>query len=330
MSRRFISQFGERESVDQVFLASEKQLRANRSGNLYLQVRLADRTGSLTGMFWNANDQIYNSFENGDYLRVRGTTQFYNGALQMIVTRIDKVDTEEVEESDFATLTPRQIDALVARLGEMLRSVGNFHLRNLAECFLMDEQFMSGLAGAPAGVKHHHAYRGGLLEHVVKLMEVAAVVAPLYPVIDGDLLLLGVFLHDIGKIQELTYDRELGYSDAGQMVGHLVLGVEILDQKVRQAEELSGEPVPDTLALRLKHMIISHHGSYEFGSPKLPMTLEAMALHYLDTMDAKIHAAYQLIQSDVNVDSNWTPYQANLGRKLFKGSSDQNGDNVAP
>jgi 3'-5' exoribonuclease len=126
-------------------------------------------------------------------------------------------------------------------------------------------------------------------------------------------------LHDIGKIRELTYDRELGYSDEGQLIGHLVIGVEIVDEKVHEAEKLSNEEFPGNLRLRLKHMIISHHGEYEYGSPKLPMTLESLALHYLDNLDAKMHAISQLIREDANTDSNWTPFQSHLGRKLYKG-----------
>ena len=320
MSRRFINQMGEREDIDQVFLVADKQLRANRNGNLYLQLRLSDRSGSATAMMWNASDQIYGGFDNGDYLRVQGKTQFYNGSLQIIVNRIDRADTKEIDEADFATLSTVDIDQLAKRLGEMLRGVKNVHLRNLADCFLMDEDFMSKLARAPAGIKNHHAYHGGLLEHVVSLMKLTAVVAPRYPELDSDQLLIGAFLHDIAKVDELTYERDLGYSDEGQMIGHLVMAVGMLESKVHEAEKLSGDTFPSELLLRLKHMIVSHHGEYEYGSPKLPMTLEAIALHFLDNLDAKIHTVSQLIKDDVNTDSQWTPFQANLGRKLFKGA----------
>lgn len=319
MPRRFINQLGESENIDQVFLASDKQLRTNRNGNPYLTIRLADKTGSLTGMMWNANDRIYASFDNGDYLQVQGSTQFYNGALQMIVTRVDKTPRENVDESDFVTLSSNDVDKLAGTLSEMLRGVRNYHLRNLAECYLVDEAFMAAFTAAPAGVKNHHAYRGGLLEHVLSLMNLAIVVAPLYEDLDPDLLLLGAFLHDIGKTTELTYERDLAYSDEGQLIGHIVMGVSMLEEKIREAEQLSGEPFPHELALRLKHMIVSHHGQYDFGSPKLPMTLEAIALHFLDNLDSKLHTVKQLMGEDANTKSPWTPYYANLGRKFFKG-----------
>jgi 3'-5' exoribonuclease len=257
---RFINQLGEREQVDQVFLLADKQLRANRNGNYYLQLRLADRSGSLTGMLWNANDALYNSVATGNYLRVQGSTQIHNGQLQMIVTRVEPADPRSIDESDFVTVGSAEIDRLAKRLAELLRGVANVHLRNLAECLLADEDLMARFTAAPAGIKNHHAYRGGLLAHVVSLMEVCRVVAPLYPDLDGDLLLLGALLHDFSKIDELVYDRELGYSDEGQLIGHVVMAVGLVETKANQAAKLSGEEFPRELLLRLKHMIVSHHG----------------------------------------------------------------------
>jgi 3'-5' exoribonuclease len=318
MARRFINQLAERENVDEIYLVSEKQLRANRAGNLYLQVRLSDRTGSLTAMLWNANEKLSKTFDNGNFVRVQGTTQIYNGTLQMIAQRIEQADAGSVDEADFITLGSVQIDDLARQLSEMLRGVSNVHLRNLAECFLVDEAFMDKFSRAPAGVKNHHAYQGGLLEHVVGLMRLVQSVAPHYEDLDGEQLLFGAFLHDMGKIDELTYERDLGYSDEGQLIGHLVLAVGMLDEKIREAEKLSGEKFPQDLALRLKHMIVSHHGEYAFGSPKLPMTLEAIALAFLDNLDAKLHCVGLLMREDANAESRWTPYQPALDRKFFK------------
>ena len=319
MSRRFIQQLGDRENVDEVYLASEKQLRTNRNGQLYLQVRLSDRTGSMTGMMWNVKEQAYDRFENGDYLRVQGAAQCYNGAMQMILKQVDRIAVESIEPADFVTMSDNEVDRLAARLAEILRQLSNEPLRNLAECFLMDEALMKQLRRAPAGVKNHHAYHGGLLEHIVHLLEAALAMTPLYPQVNPELVLLGVFLHDLGKVRELTYQRELGYSDEGQMIGHLVIGVEILNEKIRKTEELTGEPFPATLKLHLQHLILSHHGEYEFGSPKLPMTLEAVMLHQLDDLDAKIHHIDQLIQNDASPSGSWTSYHASLRRKFYKG-----------
>jgi 3'-5' exoribonuclease len=320
MSRRFVTQLAHQENVDQVFLASEKQLRPNRNGNLYLQVELSDRSGSIGARLWNASEQDYRNFENGDFVRVEGTTQLFQGNLQLIATGIRRVPAADVDQDDFVVLDSRQLDRLTLRLTEILRKVRDPHLRNLAECFLMDDEFLRKFCRAPAGVKNHHAYLGGLLEHVVSLLELVLRVAPLYPAVDQDLLLLGVLLHDMGKVEELSYERDFAYTDEGQLLGHVVMAVSMLDKKLREAERLAGEPPPEETVLRLKHMIVSHHGQYEYGSPKLPMTLEAVMLHYLDNLDAKLHSFAQLMRDDANIDSRWTTFHHNLGRKLYKGA----------
>jgi len=329
MSRRFVSQLAHQESVSQIFLASEKQLRPNRNGNLYLQLDLSDRSGSIGARMWNASEQDYRGFENGDYVRVEGSTQLFQGSIQLIATSIRKAPTSDVNPDDFMILGSKEVDQLVVRLGELLRQMRDTHMLNLAECFLMDEEFMRKFSQAPAGVKNHHAYIGGLLDHVVSLMELVRQVAPLYPAINQDLLMMGAFLHDAGKVDELTYERDFAYSDEGQLIGHVVMAVGMLEKKLREVERLSGEPMPDELVLRLKHMIVSHHGQYEYGSPKLPMTLEAVALHHLDNLDAKIHAFEQLIRADPNVSSGWTTFNHALGRKLYKGEPKDNRSNAA-
>jgi 3'-5' exoribonuclease len=211
------------------------------------------------------------------------------------------------------------VDKLLGRMRELLQTVTDPGLATLAECYLMDENLMERLCLAPAGLKTHHAYPGGLLEHVVTLMDVASRISPCYPMIDRDLLVVGALVHDISKVDELDYDREIGYTDEGQLIGHLVMGVRVLEDKVEEAEKLSGEPLDQEKLLRLKHIVISHHGQYEFGSPKLPMTLEAVTLAFLDNMDAKIAQFHQHMQDDPNHQSSWTVYNPNLQRKLFKG-----------
>jgi 3'-5' exoribonuclease len=317
MSRKFVNQLADGESVDEVYLASEKQLRPNRAGNLYLQLRCSDKSGSLTCMMWNADQRHYDSFENGDFVQVQATAQFYNGNMQLIARSIRRATTQ-VDESDFQARSMAELDRLVAELSGMLRGMRNVHLRNLAESFLVDEDIMKRLRQAPAGVKNHHAYAGGLLEHVVSLARLANSVAPHYPELDADMLVMGVFLHDLGKIDELTYSPDLGYSDAGQLIGHIVQGVTRLDQKIAETEKLSSETFPEDLGVQLRHMIVSHHGDLEFGSPRVPMTFEALVLHHLDNLDAKIASFRQIISDDANPNSRWTSFNAPLGRKIYK------------
>ena len=323
MPRRYITDLTPQEPIDEVFVAGDKQLRPNRAGNLYLQVELSDRSGSVTARLWNASDAIYRSFDNGDYLRVTGTAQLFQGAMQIIATKLHRVDPAEVDEADFAPLPAVEVDKLVLRLGEILRTLDDPPLRTLAECFLMDEPFMAKLMMAPAGTKNHHAYHGGLIEHIVGLMELVLGVCPHYPRLNRDMLVIGAFIHDLGKTDELSYEHGLAYTDEGQLIGHLVMAVELLNTKVAEAEKLSGEPIPRETVLRLKHLILSHHGEYAFGSPKLPMTLEAIALSMLDNLDAKINTFSTLMNEDPNVDSAWTTYNPNLERKLYKGRGER-------
>ena len=321
MTRRYVNQLANGESVDELFLVADKQLRANRQGNLYLHLELRDKTGAVGARLWNATEALARTFEPGDYLHARGKVQVYQGALQLILSHIDVADPTRADPEEFLPQASQNVAKLTVRLRELLLSLREPHLRALAECFLIDDEFLRKFTSAPAGVKNHHAYHAGLLEHVVTLMTVADRIIDLYPDVDRDLLLAGIFLHDVGKVNELSYDRAFAYSDEGQLIGHLVMGVEMLRDKAERTADLTGEPFPPELLLRLKHMIVSHHGALEFGSPKVPMTPEAVALHFLDNLDAKIHAVTREIRDDPGRESNWTPFNQNLGRRLFKGAA---------
>jgi len=319
MARRYVDQLRDGDSLDEIFLAAEKQLRTNKNGNPYVQVELRDRSGGVVARMWNAGDAVFRSFETGDFVQVDGRVQVFNGALQAIVTRIELAEPKHVELGDFMPHTDQDVGKLTEKLRTFLRKLANPHLRALAECFLMDDGFMRGFTTCPAGVKLHHAYVGGLLEHVVTMMDLADRVAPFYPSVDRDLLLMGVFLHDAGKTRELTYARTFGYSDEGQLIGHLDIGVEMINDQIRKVPDLTGEPFPKELLIRLKHMILSHHGQLDHGSPKVPMTPEAMLLHCIDLTDTRMHQVQKELKEDRNNATAWTPYNANLGRRFFKG-----------
>jgi 3'-5' exoribonuclease len=318
--RRFINQFVDGDIIDDVFLLTEKQLRSNRNANLYLFVDLRDKTGVINGRMWNVTEEAAAPLNSGEFVQVKGKVQMYQGALQMIVTHIYPRPTDGLDLADFLPRSDRDLGRLNARLREILLSLEEPHLRALMECFLIDESLMQNFTNAPAGIKTHHAYQGGLLEHVVTMLEMGLRTANLYPSLDADVLLAGIFLHDIGKTRELSYENGFGYTDEGQLLGHLIIAVEMLSEKIRQTVELTGDPFPVETELRLKHLIVSHHGSYQFGSPKLPMTPEAVALHHIDNLDAKIHEFTRDIQDDPNPQSRWTPFNARLDRKLFKGT----------
>jgi 3'-5' exoribonuclease len=326
MTRRYVQQMTDGESVDEIYLVIDKQLRANRHGNLFLQVDLRDRTGSINGRLWNAGEHLFRSFDEGDFVRIKGKVQLFQGALQIILSHVERVAPDRVDLADFLPRSDQDVSKLLEKLRAILRKLGNPHLRALVECFLMDDEFVRDFTRAPAGVRNHHAYLGGLIEHVVKLLELGERVGPLYADLDTDLLLTGIFLHDIGKVRELSFAKMFGYTDEGQLIGHIVIGVEMLTEKAAKVPDLTGEPFPRELLYRLKHMILSHHGTYEFGSPKLPMTPEAVALHFLDNLDAKVHSFTRDIREDNNPGSAWTPFNQSLQRRLFKGSKDGAGD----
>lgn len=319
MSRRFVQELTDGETIDEVYLVSEKQLRANRNGNLFLQLEIRDRTGGISARMWNAGEALFRSFEEGDFLRIKGKVQLFQGTLQIIANQIERIGSDAVPLADFLPHTEQDVSKLYEKLRSILMRLGNPHLRALIECFLMDDDFVRNLCRAPAGIRQHHAYIGGLLEHVVNMLEVADKVMPFYPEVDRDLVLTGIFFHDIGKVRELNYSRVFSYSDEGQLIGHLIIGVEMINEKAAKVPDLTGEPFPQELLLRVKHMVLSHHGTYEFGSPKLPMTPEAIALHFLDNLDAKINMFTREIREDSNRQSTWTPFHQNLQRRLFKG-----------
>src|SRR5262245_51885258 len=252
VGRRFVQMLADGDGVDEVYLVVDKQLRANRNGNLFLQLELRDRSGTIGARLWNAGEPLFRSFEAGDFVLVKGKVQLFQGALQMILNGVVKFAPEKVDLADFLPHTDKDVSKLYERLRTTLRKLGNPHLRALAECFLMDESFTQSFCRAPAGVRNHHAYVGGLLEHVVTMLDAADRLAPLYPELDRDLFLMGVFLHDIGKVRELTYDRTFAYSDEGQLIGHLVIGCEMVGEMARRATQLTGEPFPQELLLRLK------------------------------------------------------------------------------
>ncbi len=320
MPRRFVNEITDGETIEETFVLADKQLRANRNGDTYLLADLRDKTGSLHGLLWNITEESVAHINAGDYVKIRGKAQLYNGNLQVILTRVEAVNETSIDLQDFQQGSSQDIDTMFARLRDFLQSLTDSQLRDLMQAFLDDEELVDHLRNVPAGVKAHHAYLGGLLEHIVTLMEGAERIAGLYPRVNRDLLLAGVFLHDLGKIRELAYDGTFVYTDEGQLIGHLIIGIELLNEKVQQLAAL-GTTVDEEKILRLKHMIASHHGSYEFGSPKLPMTPEAILLHHLDNIDAKVNEFITMIESDPNRQSHWTPFNPRMDRKLYKGSS---------
>lgn len=319
MTRTLLHDLRDGDAVDETFLLAEKQLRANRNADLYLLATLRDKSGVMTGLMWNVTEQSVSAINTGDYVAVRGKVQLYQGGLQMIVTQIRPVLASTVDPEDFRPQLNLDTERMLDELAAELDRISDPSLKVLVRCFLDDDDLMQALANSAAGIKAHHAYPGGLLEHVLSMLKVADAIDGIYPELNGDLLRLGVLLHDLGKVRELVTDTTLAYTDEGQLIGHMVIAVEILNEKIAEATGQLGTDFPVEHTLRLKHMILSHHGSYEYGSSRLPMTPEGIALHHIDNLDAKLHEFTRAIQDDPNGQSNWTPFNPRLDRKIFKG-----------
>ncbi len=301
----------ENQVITSSFVVVSKQAKPKKTGELYLALVLADRTGHLEAKMWdNVADHI-NCFEQDDFIKVRGLINKFNGRFQLTLHKIRSLKDSEIEFADYLPRTTKDVDALWRTLGEFVATFRNRHLKALLETFMADPQIEHAYKNAPAAKALHHAFLGGLLDHVVSLFQVCDLAARNYPeMIDRDLLLTGAFLHDIGKIHELTFARSFAYTTRGQLLGHMIIELEMLHQKLAL---LPG--FPEEYKTLIEHLIISHHGKYEYGSPKMPMFPEALMLHYLDDLDSKMESmrAHFLREPE----AEWTSYNPSLERPLL-------------
>jgi len=319
--RRFVNQMVAGEMIDQVFLVRDKELRTARNGSLYLQCGLADRTGTIAGRMWQTSESIFNSIPPDGFVQAKGRTEDYRGTLQFVIDALRPWPSEKVDLSDFLAVTPFDIEEMWAELLEILRDVKDRHLRALLKKFFEDRDLIAAFKRAPAAMTVHHAYIGGLLEHTLGMARAAKAVLPLYQKeLNADLVLAGIFLHDIGKIAELTTGTNMGYTDRGQLLGHITIASIWIHQRAQQVADESGEPFPGKIVDVLTHIVLSHHGTLEFGSPRLPAVPEAFAVHYLDNLDAKIWTTTHQIAADPDTKSSFTPYVRELETRLYKRS----------
>jgi 3'-5' exoribonuclease len=302
--------------VDSLFLVATKNHGVTKTGNGYLVLKLLDRSGEIEGRVWERADELARGFDKNDFVRVRGQATLYQGKVQIRVQDVMRVDETKVAAEDFLPKSAFDPDAMLEELQVILRALKNDHLLALAESCFADQQLMDLLKQAPGAKTIHHPYLSGLLEHTLSLLKLILKVVENYRGVDVDLLLMGGFLHDIGKIYEFSFDRAVEYTDDGQLLGHLVMEVELVNAKI---ETIPG--FPKELAMLLKHMLVSHHGAYEFGSPKLPQTLEAVILHSLDDLDGKIQAIQSMPEKEPG--SKWTAFHRAYGRSFYRGSGEK-------
>jgi len=301
----------ENQVITSSFVVVSKQAKPKKSGELYLALTLADRTGHIDAKMWDNVPDHISVFEQDDFIKVRGLLNKFNGRFQLTLHKLRSMGESEVDVQDYLPRTTKDIDQLWKSLAGFVESMSDVHLKALLVAFMSDPQIESAYKQAPAAKSLHHAFIGGLLDHVMSLMQLADLACRNYPEqINRDLLITGVFLHDIGKVHELSFARSFTYTTRGQLLGHMIIELEMLQAKIAQVPGFPGE-----FKTLIEHLIISHHGKYEFGSPKLPMFPEALMLHYLDDLDSKMESMRAHFQREPGND--WTAYNPSLERPLL-------------
>ncbi|MEA3348212.1 MAG: HD domain-containing protein [Pseudomonadota bacterium] len=315
ISKIRVADIQENQMVELLLLVRRKNLARSRNGKDYLNLKLGDRSGEITAFLWDDAERAGAALQEGDCVHIKARSQFFNGNLQLTLNFIE-VWQGPINPRNFLPHTDKHIPTLERDLRRIIVDIQDPWLRRLAEAFFIkDQEFAKAFALAPAAKAMHHAWLGGLLEHTLSVARIALKVAPLYPQINLDLVLTGALLHDIGKIHELTYERNLDYSTPGRLLGHVMIGVRMVQEK---AASLKGFPA-ETLML-LEHLILSHHGVYEYGSPKRPKTQEAIFLNFIDDFDAKLTAVNTFMSASKDSNLEWSDYHRLFERAFYLGS----------
>lgn len=316
MAHTFVNEMTSGKTIDEVYLIKDPILRSTARGDLYIAMYVCDRTGQVNGRMWQATEAVYASLPKPGFVHIKGRSELYQNNLQIVINSVRLVDEDEVCLDDFLAKTDKDVDQLFAELKDMLQGVENPEFKALIDAFLDDTDLMAQFCRGPAAVKIHHGYLGGLLEHTHNMLRVAQAILPFYPHIQKDLLLTAIFLHDMGKTEELTCDMAFQYTDSGQLVGHIVKSTLMINQKAA-ALRAQGQAVSQERVDALCHIVLSHHGQYEFGSPKLPAMAEAFMVNYIDNLDAKMNQVNTAVESEQS-DANWTVWQNSLQTRLYR------------
>ncbi len=315
MKKQFINQINAGDVLSDCYVLAEKSMAQKKDGNNYLNLVLSDRTGSIKGVVWDNVGEISSQAETGAVVAVKGHVGQYRNNLQVVVKEMTVVPLDETDPSDFVLTTERDVDKMFERVVALSQSLEAWYLKALFSAFWEDESFTAQFKRAPAAKKMHHAYIGGLLEHTLSMAVLADKIAGHYNGIDRDLLVSGALLHDIGKTREFSYDMGIDYSDEGRLVNHIVIGLQMIEDKMRTIASFPEEP-----ALLLKHMLISHHGSRELGSPEPPKTIEAVMLNCIDEMDSRVQAIREFMRKE-DPGETWTSFHRLLGRHFYQGKT---------
>jgi len=314
MQKIYVKDLKEGLAIDSIFLCAHKALLFGKNNKSYINMKLLDNTGQIEARVWDRAELLSQNFERHDYVRVQGRIVYYQDHLQLNVFEIASIDPNQVNPEDFLPRSKKDIPRMFDDLMKICREdMKNPWVRQLMLKILEDPAIQGRFQIAPAAKTNHHAWVGGLLEHVLGLCQLAKSVLQHYSQINLDLVLAGMIMHDIGKIEEIDPERLFAYTDRGRLIGHLIIGVEIL---IRKAAEIPN--FPEKILQHIEHIILSHHGRLEYGSPKRPKTLEAIVVSYLDDMDSKIQGFEDLIARDVEGDPAWSPFNNLFERPLYK------------
>ena len=313
MKHKFIKDFKEGECIESLYLVREKSFDTAKNGKPYMSLEVADKTGTVACRKWDAEKRVFDSFNADDFVKVKAKVEIYRKYPQLNIDSLEKADETSVDTSLFMPTLDKDREGLFKALLSEIGLVKNIYLKTLLNNIFSNEGFISKFKSAPAATDFHHPYIGGLLEHTLSCMELAKLVVSKYSGIDRDLLMCGSALHDIGKIEELSYKRSFYYTDKGRLIGHVVLGMNMVEKEINNIPDF-----PEELKNLLLHIIISHHGEQEWGSPKRPMCLEAVVLHHIDNLDAKINGFKQFADTYNDPSSNWTKYSKMFREFLYK------------
>jgi 3'-5' exoribonuclease len=310
---QYVSSLKPGETVDDVFVLSEKSMSQKKDGKNYLNLTFMDRTGNLRGVLWENVDDTVDRISVGDYVQVKGSVSEYRGTLQLVVRAVIRSAAENVEPADFLPVTTRNIDAMFEKLLQITDALKTPCFHDLFKLFWADAEMVRLFKAAPAAKKMHHAYIGGLLEHTLSMAILVDRLAGHYTGVDRDLLLTGAILHDIGKIREFEFTSHIDYTSEGRLLSHIVIGLQIIDEKMKLIKDF-----PEEQAVLLKHLVVSHHGVREFGSPELPKTIEAVLLNHIDEIDSKVKGIREFMASE-DPNASWTSFHKLMNRHFYMG-----------
>jgi len=310
------------ERVSGAFAIANAQIGRTRQDKPYLRCLLRDKTGELSGRMWSIDEQTFRRLPTEGFVWLEGETQPYQGDLQLIIHNIEPIEPSPEQLTELLPTTDKDVGAMFGEVKKILGELEHPAMQSLAQTYLADEYLMDRFRLAPAAKSMHHAYLGGLLEHTLNLMRIGSLICPLYPKINKDIVVFGLFIHDLGKTRELVYDKSFSYSDMGELVGHIVEGAHMLRDKVQEMIHSTGQRLPAGTALVLEHIVLSHHGIPEYGAAKIPATPEAILVSMLDNVDAKTTIAIDAARPDreakFDLGGNFTQRQWALDTKVYR------------